>query len=251
MVAEDLLGHLGFWDADLVDELEAKRDGSPLPALTEPDWQTINVEQAALRADWSWDQVMTEVQRNHDRLAPLLDDPGEDPDTEQPIFEHWDEHRAQIEAWLAAQGHWPPKPSMSPEQARDTYLDSVQSTMEVALGIPESLREEPGACGDLSIRQLLAHLAYWDGVVVKGLEAKKEGRSFSPDRRGYDVINAEANAARADLTWDEVLAELATYRERLVALLVDPGQAGDYKIFMHWQEHGAQIEAWAAAHSHV
>ena len=34
-------------------------------------------------------------------------------------------------------------------------------------------------------------------------------------------------------------------------LLTDPGEDGDYRIYMHWREHGAQIEAWAARHSHV
>jgi hypothetical protein len=247
---KDLLGHLAFWDADLADELEAKRNGAPLPTLTEPDWQTINVEQAALRADWSWEQVMTEVQRNHERLVPLLEDPGEGTD-DDPIHEHWDEHRAQIEAWLAAQGHWPPKPPMTAEEARDTYLTYVGAVLDTALGIPEALRDEPGVCGDLSLRQLLAHLAWWDDIVVKGLEAKKAGQQRTPDRRGYDVINAEANAARAHLTWDEALAEVTSHRDRLATLLVDPGQSSDYKIYMHWEEHGAQIEAWAATYAQV
>ena len=250
---KDLLGHLAFWDADHADGIEAIASGSQLPSADNRDWQTINVEQAALRSNWPWDQVIAELRANHDRLAPLLDDPGESDLDEDPIHEHWDEHRAQIEAWLGAQdlGLTADDDPVTAERARDAYLDLQQATMAIATAIPESMRYEPGVCGIWTLKDLMGHLAFWDGVVADGLTARKEGTRREPDRRTYDEINAEAAAMRSEWTWDEVLQEVTGNRERLIPILTDPGEADDYKIYMHWQEHGAQVEAWAGMHSHV
>jgi hypothetical protein len=245
---KDLLGHLAFWDGDLATELEAKRDGDRLPTSSEREWQAINTEQAAIRADREWDDILREVRANYDRLAPLLIDPGENLDDE-PIHEHWDEHFAQIEAWIADKGH--AQLPITPERARDRYEDLRRSALETAEGVPASLRDEPGVCGAWSLKDLMGHLAFWDSIVADRLSAKKAGHSGQLDTRSFDVINAEAAAVRDDLSWDEIQHELAETHRRLLPLLTDPGEVDDYKIYMHWREHGAQIEAWAARHSHI
>lgn len=245
---KDLMGHLAFWDGDLALELEAKRDGLRLPTSSERDWQAINTEQARFRADWDWEAVMDELRVNHQRLVPLLNDPGENSDDE-PIHAHWDGHRAQIEHWLEDKGH--ANLVTNPERPRETYLALQQSTVELASEMPESLRNEPGVCGNWTLAELMAHLAFWDGVVADRLSARKAGVPWEADSRDLEVINSEALAMRSDLTWNEILDELAANRGRLETLLIDPGEGGGYKIYTHWQEHGPQIEAWAATHSHV
>jgi hypothetical protein len=245
---KDLLGHLAFWDADLALELDARQSGERLPTSSERDWNAINTEQARLRADHDWEAIVAEVRANHDRLVPLLDNPGEFPD-DDPIQEHWDEHRAQIENWLEAQRH--PDSATTTEWARDMYLTLQQSTIELATGLPESMRDEPGVCGSWTLAELMSHLAFWDGVVADRLSARKSGKVWESDTRGYDVINAEASAARSDLTWDDIVGELVANRERLESLLLDPGEGDGFKIYTHWQAHGAEIEAWASEHSHV
>jgi hypothetical protein len=245
---KDLMGHLAFWDDDLADELDAKRMGTRLPTSSERDWEAINADQAKLRAEWDWDAVINEVRANHERLVPLLNDPGENADDE-PIHEHWDEHRSQIEGWLQANGHGDSEPRV--ERARETYLALQQSTVELAAGLPEALRNDPGVCGNWTLTELMAHLAFWDGVVADRLSARKAGIPWESDQRELDIINSEAAMVRADCTWDEILDELTTNRERLESLLADPGEGAGFKIYMHWQAHGAQIEAWAAEHSHV
>ena len=131
------------------------------------------------------------------------------------------------------------------------YEELRRSAVQTALGVPETLCDEPGVCGSWSLKELMGHLAFWDSRVADRLEARKAGRTWQRDSRSYDVINAEAAAARSTCTWDEIQAELAETHARLLPLLSDPGEEGDYRIYMHWREHGAQIEAWAAAHSHV
>ena len=245
---KDLLGHLSFWDGDLAIELEAKQNGETLPTSSERDWQSINSEQAAMRADRDWDDILREVRANHDRLVPLLIDPGENPNDE-PIHEHWDEHHEQIETWLRANGH--AESETSTDRSRELYEELRRSAVETALGVPESVRDEPGVCGSWSLKELMGHLAFWDGNVADRLTAQKSDRPYQGDSRGYDVINAEAAAARSSCSWDEIQSELAESHARLLPLLTDPGEDGDYRIYMHWREHGAQIEAWAARHSHV
>jgi len=95
---KDAMGHLAFWDGLEADELAARKAGTGFEFDDSED--TANARESARRADWSWDEVMTEVAANRERLVPLLIDPGPNAD-DYPIHEHWDEHRAQIEAWLA------------------------------------------------------------------------------------------------------------------------------------------------------
>lgn len=245
---KDLVGHLAASDADLVLELEAKRDGLRSPTTSEPDWDAINAEETRLRTDWYWEQIMDEVRVNHDRLVSLLHDPGQNADDE-PVHVHWDEHRTEIEHWLEANGYG--DLVTNPERPREIYLTLQQSVVELVSDMPESIRNEPGVCGNWTLAELMAHLAFWDGVVADRLSARKAGIPWEADQRELDIINSEAAMMRADSTWEEILAELTTNRERLESLLADPGEGDGFKIYMHWQSHGAQIEAWTAEHSHV
>ena len=95
---KDAMGHLAFWDAIEADELAASKAGTEF-AFDDSD-DSANAREAAMRADWTWDEVMTEVAANRERLIPLLVDPGRADG--EPIHDHWDEHREQMEAWLAA-----------------------------------------------------------------------------------------------------------------------------------------------------
>ena len=96
---KDAMGHLAFWDGIEADEIASRKAGTDFSF--EDDADSANAREAARRADWSWDEVMTEVAANRERLIPLLVDPGPKAGA-YPIHEHWDEHRVQIEAWLAA-----------------------------------------------------------------------------------------------------------------------------------------------------
>ena len=119
---------------------------------------------------------MREVRANHDRLVPLLIDPGENPNDE-PIHEHWDEHHAQIEAWLHANGH-AQSDDVARAQSRDLYEELRRSAVETAIGVPERVRDEPGVCGSWSLKELMGHLAFWDGRVADRLAAAKGGPPF-------------------------------------------------------------------------
>ena len=100
--AHDVLGNLAYWDGIHIRELEDKAGIKPFTENVD-DYVTLNTEQAAIRASWSWDEIVAEARQNHDRLMVLLEDPGEE-GLKNAIHEHWDEHRAQIERWFQDQG---------------------------------------------------------------------------------------------------------------------------------------------------
>ena len=131
------------------------------------------------------------------------------------------------------------------------YEASYQATLDVVDEVPVDRRSEPGVCGVWSLKDLMGHLAFWDGIEADEVSARKAGTPFKYDDSD-DSANGRDSARRAEWTWDEVMTEVAANRERLVPLLVDPGgdPEGD-PIHEHWDEHRAQIEAWLAANAPI
>ena len=148
----------------------------------------------------------------HARLIPLLENPGEDPDDE-PIAAHWEEHHARSKTWLTAKDHWQPREDDLPEVSHDAYIIFFSPVREIVNEIPNHLREEPGVCGDWSLKDLMGHLAYWDGMVADELIARKNGKQRQPESRTYDEINADAFAQRRDRSWDDIIAEVVSNQE--------------------------------------
>lgn len=100
---KDLLAHIAYWDDRDVEKITARTQGTELEPI---DWQKVNDEVSAERANWSLDQARQESEAAHERLlAAIANQPdlaaqalGEDPG------EHYDEHSEQIRAWREQQG---------------------------------------------------------------------------------------------------------------------------------------------------
>ena len=136
---------------------------------------------------------------------------------------------------------------MTEQRGSAAYEASYQATLDLVDEFPIERREVPGVCGVWSLKDLMGHLAFWDGVEADEMTARKAGADFSFDDSD-DSANAREAALRADWTWDEVMTEVAANRERLIPLLVDPGtKPGGEPIHEHWDEHRLQTEAWLAA----
>ena len=136
---------------------------------------------------------------------------------------------------------------MTEQRGSAPYEASYQATLDIVDEFPIELRNEPGVCGVWSLKDLMGHLAFWDGIEAEELAANKIGAEFSFNDDD-DSANAREAARRADWSWDEVMTEVAANRERLIPLLVDPGRSEGEPIHEHWDEHRGQIEAWLAAH---
>jgi hypothetical protein len=86
------------------------------------------------------------------------------------------------------------------------------------------------------LHQLLAHLTGWDEAAVASLRAFAEGgEPVTPADRGLDPYNAQTVAARADLSFEQVAAELAQVRAELKAALLSlPPERLDEPLVMPW-----------------
>ena len=125
------------------------------------------------------------------------------------------------------------------------YLAATAAVLWDLERIQEAERTTLGVCGEWTLKDLMGHLAFWDGHVASSLTAEGDGTDRPRLGEPYDVVNAREQQKRADWSWAEVMAELSTNRQRLLSLMIDPGEDPDYGIHQHWEEHGAQIAGLA------
>lgn len=121
---------------------------------------------------------------------------------------------------------------------------------------PAHRRDQPGACGDWSARQVLAHCSGW---IVEA--AKRYDEYLAGELRGvrydFDTFNAGSVAARQAQTWDETLNELHALAETFIARsqALTPEQVAANERFAGWLdalaedcvEHTQQLRSFAEA----
>ena len=130
----------------------------------------------------------------------------------------------------------------------------------------------PGAEGALSVKDLLAHVSWWERRTLRALayaargEAPPKLAAEGEGEAGVDRVNAETFATNRDRSLDDVRAEYARYGRDLLAALAGYSQAelfdeegltrilefpvlyliaGD--TYLHYPDHVASIRAWLAA----
>lgn len=135
-------------------------------------------------------------------------------------------------------------------------------------GLGDNGVDQPGACGVWSVKDIFAHLASYELVLVDVLGAEAGEVSDTPHLDRFATMGPAFNdaevAARAKMGMEEVLAELGEAHDetlRLVAAipperLREPGTlpwygaeyAIDdlivYQYYGHKREHGAQVDAF-------
>lgn len=137
---------------------------------------------------------------------------------------------------------------MEPNAIAEQYAGRVAAALAVTERISPDLRETKGATEQWSVKDLLGHCAYWDGVHVAQLEAEFAGEPIPEDDREDDVINAEQFANRADWSWKQVMDEVTMNRDRLTELLRQPSRYDQSDSGGHWDEHRQQIQDWVTRH---
>jgi hypothetical protein len=97
---KDLMAHMAFWDDRAVFVTRRLAAGEELEPI---DWQEVNLQEAALRSNWSLEQSRSEMMAAHERVIEAVERlPDLDASAwEGNTFEHYDEHAADIRAWLA------------------------------------------------------------------------------------------------------------------------------------------------------
>ncbi len=116
----------------------------------------------------------------------------------------------------------------------------------------------PGVTGDWSIRDLIAHVAWWDAEAIAHLPtvlASDTPPRYSVTYGGIDAFNALKTKEKAGLSLDEVRAEAEETHQRLLAYLRSvPPEAlkGNAKVthrlrldtYGHYPIHAADIRRW-------
>lgn len=149
---------------------------------------------------------------------------------------------------------------------RAGLIEALQHTRaverDVFAAVDAARRDAPGADGEWSAKDILAHLSAWRQRQADKLIARREGREEPPlPAAEIDDVNAVLHAERADWAWDRVAADAESTAHGLVAevaaasddTLADPRMVGS--ILGDGPEHDlghlAGLAATAAAQARV
>lgn len=127
---------------------------------------------------------------------------------------------------------------------------------------PEQMLEA-GVVGYWSVKDVIAHLVFWNRYPVTELEHALAGKPFAFDHSALDEHNARAVAAYANRSLEETLADFeATFQQVVQAIealpdaafepdselerRLDDTIAGAFgnNTWEQYHEHGEQIRAW-------
>ena len=127
-------------------------------------------------------------------------------------------------------------------------------------GLTEAQLTEPGAAGDWSVKEILAHVTTWEEEALKYLPLILEGGRpprYSVMYGGVDAFNAQMTEEKRRLPLADVLAQLAETHRRLVAYIEsapDEQFTTDTRFrrrvrldtYGHYPVHTEAIRAWRA-----
>jgi uncharacterized protein (TIGR03083 family) len=141
-------------------------------------------------------------------------------------------------------------------QIIDQIRRSRQQFEEALARIDSARMTEPGVNGDWSVKDVLAHIAWWEQHLLRRLRSGRDDLYVEgvDGRSATDRANAEVFAANRERPLAEVRAEFdASYREVLETIegMSDDELASDevYEdigadTFRHYPEHTAMLTAW-------
>jgi hypothetical protein len=151
--------------------------------------------------------------------------------------------------------------------ATDILKYGQPTVLQTIDGFPESAWETPGACGVWSVKDIIAHLASYEQVLVDILTTFTNGGP-TPTLNTYIELGGQFNdsevSRRKEKTMQEVLAELNDAHAQTMSLIVKippetlrqagtlPWYGMDYSLddvivymyYGHKREHSAQIAAF-------
>lgn len=144
----------------------------------------------------------------------------------------------------------------------ERLIDKVETAWasfhEAYAGLPDETLLISGVCGDWSIRDLIAHVTWWDAESLKHLPLVLDGDRlprYADLYGGIDAFNAMKTEEKRILTLDEVRHEAADTHARLIVYLrsVSPEELKGNSRFTHrlrldtyghYPIHEADIRRW-------
>ena len=104
---KDLVHHVAYWENNEAEELERVLRGEGRPDHGEGEWWlAVNDAVAPTWKNRTYQEARVELTDAHNRLMRVIDGfkAGEEPEVGADTWEHFDEHRADIERWKAESG---------------------------------------------------------------------------------------------------------------------------------------------------
>ncbi len=112
-------------------------------------------------------------------------------------------------------------------------------------GLTDDQASKPGVAGYYSVKDILAHLAWWEDHTRQVIE---EGRDESID---VEALNDRIFAENKDTTFSELKQRLLDVHARARATIAAATNLTEDDVredtWEHWEEHGTQIRAWRLA----
>lgn len=154
------------------------------------------------------------------------------------------------------------RPASREERRVAAMIDKVEAAWAdfhaAYAGLPDDDLLIPGVTGDWSIRDLIAHVTWWDEEAIIHLPTVLAGDTpprYSVTWGGIDAFNALKTEEMRDLTLDQVRAEADATHRRLLDYLrsVPPEQLKGNATFTHrlrldtyghYPTHAADIRRW-------
>lgn len=143
--------------------------------------------------------------------------------------------------------------SSDPQAVMHAFEAAAETFFATAQGVPGARQHQPGACGDWSAQNILAHLEGWAAEAQRRYARYPYG--VGKINYNIDAFNAVSVRRRVSMDYDEVLALLQTRcaslletaRARSEAQHIQDGRYLEWlRILMHeFETHGAQLAALA------
>jgi hypothetical protein len=98
-----------------------------------------------------------------------------------------------------------------------------QAFQESYAGLSEAQLLEPGVMGDWSVRDIIAHVTWWEEEALKHLPLILDGRKpprYSVTYGGIDAFNAQMTELKRHLSLSEVLRQQDDTHRRLIEFIL-------------------------------
>lgn len=152
---------------------------------------------------------------------------------------------------------------MTPSDRKTEMLQRVRTTRdafeEALAAVPPERMTAPGVNGDWSVKDVLAHVTWWEQHLLERLRTGQEPLYAPSDdpRAVTDAANAAIYTEHREQPLEDVRAAFdASYQELLATLqALPPDDLADDDFyesigsdtFSHYQQHTEMLRAWLAA----
>ncbi|MDE2900843.1 MAG: maleylpyruvate isomerase N-terminal domain-containing protein [Chloroflexota bacterium] len=137
-------------------------------------------------------------------------------------------------------------------------IESAWGELQDALsGLSDEQMQEPGAVGEWSVRDLMAHVTTWEEEALKALPVIIVGGKLPryASVGGIDAFNARQQEAKRHLSLDRLRLEMDATHQRLLGVLDRTAESVYAKegrflrrlrldTYGHWRLHAADVRRW-------